>query len=135
MKLAHGWALLADVPEEITLLIGALSWAFQLNASCAAFSWAVAVTNVFVSRLPEGNGACYYQLQPFATLAALGAPLVLLYLTHVKMNNLVQSLLSIFNVPYRAVEGTAASQPLLTDGLHGDSGVLPLPAPHQQLQF
>ena len=83
------------------------------------------MTHVFVSRVPEGNGACYYQLQPFATLTALGAALLLLYFSHVKMNNLVLSLVNyyckIFSVPYGAVKGIAASQPLLTKGLHGDS--------------
>ena len=125
MKLAHDWALLADVAEDFTLVIGVLSWAFQLLASDAALYWAAAVTDVFVSRVPEGNGACYYQLQPFATLTALGAALLLLYFSHVKMNNLVLSLVNyycnIFNMPYGAVKGIAASQPLLTKGLHGDS--------------
>ena len=137
MKLAHDWALLADVAEDFTLVIGVLSWAFQLLASFAALYWAAAVTDVFVSRVPEGNGACYYQLQPFATLTALGAALLLLYFSHVKMNNLVLSLVNyyckIFNVPYGAVKGIAASQPLLTKGLHGDSDVLP--SPYQQLEF
>lgn len=139
MKLAHDWALLADVAEDFTLLIGVLSWAFQLLASDAALYWAAAVTHVFVSRVPEGNGACYYQLQPFATLTALGGALLLLYFSHVKMNNLVLSLVNyycnIFNMPYGAVKGIAASQPLLTKGLHGDSDVLPAPAPYQQLEF
>ena len=125
MKLAHDWALLADVAEDFTLVIGVLSWAFQLLTSFAALYWAAAVTHVFVSRVPEGNGACYYQLQPFATLTALGAALLLLYFSHVKMNNLVLSLVNyyckIFSVPYGAVKGIAASQPLLTKGLHGDS--------------
>jgi len=138
MKLAHDWALLADVAEDFTLVIGVLSWAFQLLASFAALYWA-AVTHVFVSRVPEGNGACYYQLQPFATLTTLGGALLLLYLSHVKMNNLVLSLVNyyckIFSVPYGAVKGIAASQPLLTKGLHGDSDVLPAPAQHQQLEF
>ena len=137
MKLAHDWALLADVAEDFTLVIGVLSWAFQLLASFAALYWAAAVTDVFVSRVPEGNGACYYQLQPFATLTALGAALLLLYFSHVKMNNLVLSLVNyycnIFNMPYGAVKGIAASQPLLTKGLHGDSDVLP--SPYQQLEF
>ena len=139
MKLAHDWALLADVAEDFTLVIGVLSWAFQLLASFAALYWAAAVTHVFVSRVPEGNGACYYQLQPFATLTTLGGALLLLYLSHVKMNNLVLSLVNyyckIFSVPYGAVKGIAASQPLLTKGLHGDSDVLPAPAQHQQLEF
>ena len=137
MKLAHDWALLADVAEDFTLVIGVLSWAIQLLASFAALYWAAAVTDVFVSRVPEGNGACYYQLQPFATLTALGAALLLLYFSHVKMNNLVLSLVNyycnIFNMPYGAVKGIAASQPLLTKGLHGDSDVLP--SPYQQLEF
>ena len=137
MKLAHDWALLADVAEDFTLVIGVLSWAFQLLTSFAALYWAAAVTHVFVSRVPEGNGACYYQLQPFATLTALGAALLLLYFSHVKMNNLVLSLVNyycnIFNMPYGAVKGIAASQPLLTKGLHGDSDVLP--SPYQQLEF
>jgi len=140
MKLAHDWALLAGVPEEITLLVGVLSWVFQLLASCAAFSWAAAATQVFISKIPEGSGACYYQLAPFATLTALGVPLLLLYLTHVKMKNLVLSLAhgdylhyKILNVPCRAAQGTAASHLLLTKGLPGDFNVVP--APHQQLPF
>ena len=142
MKLAHDWALLAGVAEDFTLLIGVLSWVFQLLASCAAFSWAAAVTDVYVSRVPERNGACYYQLVPVATLTALGAALLLLYLTHVKMNNLVLSLAhgdylhcKISNVPYRAAQGTAASHLLLAKGVREDSDVLPLPASHQQLPF
>jgi len=140
MKLAHDWALLAGVAEDFTLLIGVLSWVFQLLASCAAFSWAAAVTDVYVSRVPERNGACYYQLVPVATLTALGAALLLLYLTHVKMKNLVLSLAhgdylhyKILNVPCRAAQGTAASHLLLTKGLPGDFNVVP--APHQQLPF
>ena len=125
MKLAHDWALLADVAEDFTLPIDWLSWAFHLQESLVAIRWAAAATGVFVSRVPEGNGACYYQLQPFATLTALGAALLLLYFSHVKMNNLVLSLVNyyckIFSVPYGAVKGIAASQPLLTKGLHGDS--------------
>eukprot|EP00435_Cladocopium_sp_Y103_P071147 s114_g36.t2 len=142
MNIAHDWALLAGVPEGITLLIGVLSWSFQLLASCAAFSWAAAVTDVFVSRVPERNGACYYQLGPLAALTALGAPLFLLGLTHIKLNNVVLSLVQgdylyckIFNAPFRAVKGTAASHLLLAKGFCVDSDVLPLPAPHQQLQF
>ncbi|CAL1149405.1 unnamed protein product [Cladocopium goreaui] len=125
MKLAHDWALLADVAEDFTLPIDWLSWAFHLQESLVAIRWAAAATGVFVSRVPEGNGAWYYQLQPFPTLTALGAALLLLYFSHVKMNNLVLSLVNyyckIFNVPYGAVKGIAASQPLLTKGLHGDS--------------
>lgn len=142
LKIAHDWALLAGVREEITLLVGVLSWVFQLLASCASFSWAVAVTDIFVSRMPEeseGNGACYYQLVPSATLTALGAALLLLYFTHVKMKNLVLSLAhgdylhcKISNVPYRAVAGTAVSQLLLTKGLPGDPSI---PAPHQKFPF
>eukprot|EP00435_Cladocopium_sp_Y103_P069877 s114_g34.t1 len=139
MTIAHDWALLADVAEELTLLIGWLSWAFQFLTSSAAFRWASAATGVFVSRVPDGTGACFYQTQLFATVTVWGAPLFLLYLTHIKMNNLVLSFVKsdnlyckIFNVPYRAVEGAAASQPFLTKGLHGDSDVLP--APYQQLE-
>eukprot|EP00435_Cladocopium_sp_Y103_P065638 s114_g27.t1 len=139
IKIGHDWALLAGVPEQITLPISFLSWMFQLLASCAAFSWAAAATEVFVSRVPERNSACYFQLAPFATLTALGVPLLLLHFAHAKMNSLVLSLVhgdylycKISHVPYLAVKGTAAPHFLLTNGLHGDSDVLP--APHQQLQ-
>ena len=140
MKLAHDWALLAGVAEDFTLVIGVLSWAVSvagilMQPYTGQLLWPTSLSPGCLS----GNGACYYQLVPVATLTALGAALLLLYLTHVKMNNLVLSLVNyyckIFSVPYGAVKGIAASQPLLTKGLHGDSDVLPAPAPHQQLEF
>lgn len=138
MKVLHDWGLLADVPEKITLWLGICSWIFQLVATLFAFSWGASAAEVFIAR--ETNGACFYQLKPIQIFTALGTPLLLLSLTHFKLKNLMLSVVNgdflyykSYDVPYRVVKATAAENPLLTTGLHGDPG-FPA-APYQQLTF
>lgn len=129
MKMAHDWALLGGLQDELTLPIGLVSWVFQVLASSAVFDL-IAATNVFISRVPEQNGTCFYQFAPSATLKVLSVQLLLLYLAHVKLNNLLLSLVNgdylyykTFDVFYQVVKDTAPSHPFLTQASHGDFDV------------
>jgi len=140
LKIVHDLGLLLGVPEVCTLSIGVLSWMAEAVACAAAFSWGSAAMEVFIAKVPEAQGACYYRLGLLDTLTALITPVTLLQLAHFKLANLKLSIVNgdylyfeMYDVPYRVVKATAASHPLLVMGLRGDQGFPS--APCHQLNF